>query len=462
MNSSIPEILRTGALSTTTSGETYTEVIEPTVFSDTQCRFTLKNEGILNHSSKLVLGVSNNASVSRAFFPPNVGIGSLIKRATLRVGSKTICETDDWNHLQAMKSAFISNQNNKEREVFLSGRCINHEFAYETSNASSASNSNSKASHYTLSYGKYPTVSGLVQSTTVKSFQLAENNPTFMIDMRDLFPFFRAGHQLPLYLMTESIFIDLTFEPDPFRLVQSVGNASIQFGEKFSISRNECKILQDIIVYDGNVMEELREDHSDISFSYPDYQLTKTTVTVESARNIQRNLGGAGRMVTDVMWQITNQGNASVLNDSSLLNKYRAIAPTGTGTMTSNIKYNDEFVYPLDQVNYGKHFHNLMKSEGGIPYVTRDEYSNQGNGLATEATAKFEGYDPSFELGKNFFYNAVKLNDGDRVNSVGLQLTAAYADLPAFNASGTGVLRAWISVMKQVTIKNGITESVYI
>lgn len=456
--SNIPEILKTGALSTTTAGETYTEVIEPVTFSDSQCRFTLKNEGILNHSSKLVLALDTNASVTKAFFAPNVGIGSIIKRATLTIGSKKICETDSWNHLQSMKSTFISNQNNKEREVFMSGRCMNHEFAYESSSASSASNSNSEADAYTLSYGKYPLLLGQVQETKVKTFQEINSKPSFMIDMRDLFQFFKAGHQLPLYLMSESIHIDLTFEKDPFRVVLAADQTN--FGKTFAVNRNECKILQDIIVYDGAIMEELRASHSDISFGFTDYQLTETSVTVDQARDFQRNLGGAGRMVDEVIWQLTDEGSASTLSDGQLLNKYRAIAPTGAGTFTSNIKYNDEFVYPLDQDNFGKHFHNLMRAEGGIPYVSRDEYSNQGNGLAVAGLALFEKYSPQVSLAENFFYNGVKLVAGERVNSVGLQLIAKYVDAPAF--LGKGIIRAWIGVRKQVQIKDGITECYFV
>jgi hypothetical protein len=453
--SNIPEILKTGSLSTTTAGQTYTEVLEPVTFnSNSGCRFTLKAEGILNHSSKLVLGIDTNASVTRALFPPNVGIGSLIKRATLKVGGKTICETDDWNHLHAMKSVFITSQNNKEREVYMSSRCMNHEFAYKTSNASSASNSDSEASKYTLSYGQYPSMDGLVQETLVKTFQLVSNKPTFMIDMRDLFPFFAAGHQFPTYLVTESIHVDLTFEQDPFRVVCNASET--HFGKSFNILQSECKLLQDIIVYDGEIMEQLRQSNNNIAFTYLDYQLTKTAVTQAQARDIQRNLGGAGRMVQNVLWCLTDEGSASTISDASLLNKYRAIAPATTGTFTSNIKYNDEFLYPLDQVNFGKHFHNLMHAEGGIPYVTRAEYGNQSGGLADAALAKFEKHDPQDNLAENFFYCGANLNKGERVNSVGLQLIAKYEDTPAF--VGTGTLRAWIGVLKTVTISNGVTE----
>ena len=452
--SNIPEILKTGSLSTTTAGETYTEVLEPVTFSESSCRFTLKGEGILNHSSKLVLGIDTNASVTRALFPPNVGIGSLIKRATLKVGGKTICETDDWNHLQAMKSVFITSQNNKEREVYMSSRCMNHEFAYKTSNASSASNSDSEASKYTLSYGQYPSMDGLVQETLVKTFQLVSNKPTFMIDMRDLFPFFAAGHQLPLYLMQESIHVDLTFEQDPFRVV--CNGSETNFGKSFNIIQTECKLLQDIIVYDGEVMEQLRQSNNNIAFTYLDYQLTKTAVTQAQAQDIQRNLGGAGRMVQNVLWCLTDEGSASTISDGALLNKYRAIAPATGGTFTSNVKYNDEFLYPLDQVNFGKHFHNLMHAEGGIPYVTRAEYGNQSGGLAAATLAKFEKYDPKDNLEENFFYCGANLNKGERVNSVGLQLVAKYENTPAF--VGTGTLRAWIGVLKTVTISNGVTE----
>ena len=142
-------------------------------------------------------------------------------------------------------------------------------------------------------------------------------------------------------------------------------------------------------------------------------------------------------MVQHVIWMLGDDGNASTLSDGKLLNKYVAIAPTGTGTFTSNIKYNDEFVYPLDQVNFGKHFHNLMNAEGAIPYVTRGEYGNQSDALAGGTLAKFEKYSPDDELAENFFYNAVNLNKGERVNSVGLQLVAKYEDAPAFTGTGT-------------------------
>jgi len=353
-----------------------------------------------------------------------------------------------------MKSVFITSQNNKEREVYMSSRCMNHEFAYKTSNASSASNSDSEASKYTLSYGQYPSMDALVQETQVKTFQLVSNKPTFMIDMRDLFPFFAAGHQLPLYLMQESIHVDLTFEQDPFRVVCNASETN--FGKSFSIIQTECKLLQDIIVYDGEVMEQLRQSNNNIAFTYLDYQLTKTAVTQAQARDIQRNLGGAGRMVQNVLWCLTDEGSASTISDGALLNKYRAIAPGPNGTFTSNVKYNDEFLYPLDQVNFGKHFHNLMHAEGGIPYVTRAEYANQSGGIADSTLAKFEKYDPKDNLEANFFYCGSNLNKGERVNSVGLQLVAKYEDTPAF--VGTGTLRAWIGVLKTVTISNGVTE----
>ena len=460
---SIPDILCTGALKTTTAGETYTEVIESITFSETGCRFQLKNEGILNHSSKLVLGLVNNASVDRAFFPPNVGVNSLISRATLKIGSKTICETADWNSLQSLKSTFISSQNNKEREAYLSSRCMNYDFVYKRSNASSASNSDSDADAYTLSYGKYPLIEGssIVQKTTVFDFQLMANDPTFMIDMRDLFPFFKAGHQLPLYLMTESVFIDLTFEVDPFRTVVSNGAAAEQYTKKFLFDRNQCKILQDIIVYDGEVMEGLRQQNDSISFTYEDHQLTKTSVTVDQASSFIRNLGGNGRMVTNLFYMITDEGTDKSISNSALLNKYNALTPDGfSETLTSNIKFNDTFLYPLDQVNTSKHFHNFMRAEGGVPYITRSAYGSQGGDFADANQATFEGYDPELEIEANMSFHGDKLTVGERINTNGIQLQAAWSDLEAFTGSGT--IRAWISVMKTVEIKDGITEVYYV
>ena len=97
-----------------------------------------------------------------------------------------------------------------------------------------------------------------------------------------------------------------------------------------------------------------------------------------------------------------------------------------------------------------------MYAEGGIPYVTRSEYGPQSTGLAGDTLAKFEKYSPLDNLAENFFYCGANLNKGERVNSVGLQLIAKYQNSPSF--VGTGTLRAWIGVLRTVTISNGITE----
>ena len=102
--SSIPDLVRIGQIPTNTAIDIETDVLDPVVHSDTFCRFQFQNKGILHSNSKIVLRVKANAS--EGFLPVGVGIYSLIQRAALRVGTKTICEIDDFNHYMGYKSMF--------------------------------------------------------------------------------------------------------------------------------------------------------------------------------------------------------------------------------------------------------------------------------------------------------------------------------------------------------------------
>ena len=104
---------------------------------------------------------------TRAWAPVNVGIHSVIQRCRLLVGTKTISEIDDFNHYMAYKSAFMSNEHQKQREQVTSGRMIAHKVYYDNgSNVSGAGQSNTSASYIGLDTGMNvsATASGTVVS----------------------------------------------------------------------------------------------------------------------------------------------------------------------------------------------------------------------------------------------------------------------------------------------------------
>ena len=98
MSNKAPDLTKIGAIAAPQNMNISTSIIEPIQHDDSFCRFVLMNRGILHSNSKLQLALSDTGR--NAFLPLNVGVHALIQRCVLKVGSKTISETDDWNHLQ--------------------------------------------------------------------------------------------------------------------------------------------------------------------------------------------------------------------------------------------------------------------------------------------------------------------------------------------------------------------------
>jgi hypothetical protein len=291
------------------------------------------------------------------------------------------------------------------------------------------------------------------------------NEPTFSVSLAQLFPFMK-GVNLPLFAMKQEIIIDLVWEP-----LKSTGrcsvNASSTSGTEFKIDTNNVKLVADYIFYDGEKMAADLNTYmtQETNFAYNDYRLTKTTLSVADAKNSVRNLGGAGRMVTKIITGINDDNR----NDTYTLNKYSAIAPDrdytspsasnvrNNGTLTANVRMNDFFVFPIDLSNSAVLFDKTSRAEGGFPFVTREEYSAEGNVLTS---AQFEkvAQNASKGLLGNFFFQSYKLPAG-RVNSRGLELTTKMDSLPALPGSQTYTQRSWIEIGRVAQLKGGFLTS---
>ena len=102
--SQIPDLVRIGSVSTDTAINVQTDILDPVIFSESECRFVLDNKGILHSNSRVTFSTAGDTKVARTgrtFFPAGVGIHALIQRASLRVGTKTICEIEDFNFYSA-------------------------------------------------------------------------------------------------------------------------------------------------------------------------------------------------------------------------------------------------------------------------------------------------------------------------------------------------------------------------
>ena len=457
----VPDLIRVGAIQTNMSMDVSSDVLDPIVINQSNCRFRLTNKGYLHDGSRITLSVKGTAQTTAgAFLPLNLGVHSLIRRATLSIGGNTISETDDYNHFKAFESMFLSSEINKDREAYMSGRQISHEFNY---NSIAGQQSNTSANTYGLGTGlEYGDATNANPSNLNNDTVLDINNqPVFSVTLGELFPFMK-GVNLPLFAMKQDVTIDLVWEPISTEGRVSV-NANATASELIEIDTTQVKLVADYIFYDGEIMSQqlAAYNSSPTNFAYNDYRLTKTTLSVDAAKNSVRNLGGAGRIITKVI-SFVNDDNRGARH---FLNKYAAVAPAhdyvsavkSNGELTTNIRMNDFFVFPIDLSNSAVIFDKTSRAMGALPFVTREEYSGEGNVL-TAGLFEDVAQNSSLGLSSNFFFQAYKLPAG-RINSRGLELTTKLVSLPVLGAGKNYTQRTYIEVSRVAVLSNGFLTS---
>ena len=92
-----------------------------------------------------------------------------------------------------------------------------------------------------------------------------------------------------------------------------------------------------------------------MGFTYVDYQFVKRTVSAaDFTEQLIQNLGGAGRIVNKVVIQTSRDlaGSGARPQTLSLLGPFEsdgpAVSTTTAGSVTTNLRYNDLFLYPID------------------------------------------------------------------------------------------------------------------
>lgn len=417
----IPNFLMLDQIPVNYEQQLETDLLEPVVFSqgasatDGFARFTLQNKGFLHSHSKLFVTLKPGTGQTGAFLQPHVGIGQIIKKAVLKIGNKTLNEIDSWAGLHAVKSSLITNENNLEREMYLTGRYLNHGFDYNDA-------SKVFADSYGLDNGvEYKGTNLTQQGWAIMNASSPAECPSYSIDLSDLFPFLKVN-QLPLYLIKEPINIELTFEPTLERRVQvTSGNTLAQACE---IVRDELKFCADYIFY-GSTDEMDRFAMSrgkDMSFTFVDYRLVEhTTNRTQLSSGIVRNLGMANRMVPRVITLLPSTGQI----EGTFLGKNNSIAPSQdangvTGGIKYNLRYNDRFEFTSDVDNLARLFSVFQQAEG-VAFRTRQEYSDCGTAAGGVTTKNFSLHQQKGNLEGQMFYMGTRLTNG-RVGQRGIEL----------------------------------------
>ena len=443
----VADLTRPSLMDFSYSQKISSEIREAVVLSDSFARFQIDRKGFLSHQSKITFSVVPVATNTSAFFPTNVGVNSLISRVVLKAGNRTISETQEFGQLKAYESMFMTGEANKEREMYLTQRVMNHAPVFEDD--STTHNTNSDAPAYGLDIGRAYEGTDLKllpcnRMDGTNATTIAES-PVYSVYIGDLVDLFK-NQDFPVYLCDEELFLELHFQEDSKKRV-NVNQAQAGFTGKYVIDSAETRMMYDTIYYDGDTMEAFRNkaDKSGLTYQYHDYRLTKRTASTPATwANLVQNVGGAGRFVDKVVVRI---GNDTLNKEKALLNSYYSQFPSAGGT-TFNIRYNDRYEFPIDRDNSALLFQTMKSAEGQVPFITRQEYSREMTDTITART--FEGIDQRTSLGGNLHYLAVKPEREERINNQGIDIILK-GTWPAESLT----LMVWISLRKVARLQGG-------
>ena len=464
---SVPNFMRLGSVPVNYLQEVETDLLEPVIFNDGSgtsvdgfIRWQLQSKGFLHSHSKIFLSVKPNSTTSRAMYPPNVGVGKVIKKAVLKVGNKVLNEISDWDKLHAYHSTKISNENNKERELYTTGRCMNLSI-----NRGNGGALGCPATSLALTVGRDPDLtinSDLTTGATDNKqmpFAVLEGSaqaeaPSYAVDLSDLFPFLKI-HQLPLFVMQEPVTIELTLHPPVNnRLVFLEGGADVAQ----VLDQNEVKFCADYIYYGtGDEMESWANQNKQLDFSFVDYRAITTTITDTSIKSdTVRNIGMASRLVTKVITMFnrgaSDTGEDDLLMDTAAMATKLSDTKKISGPIDYNLRYNDKFEFSTNVRNTARLFTLLQQAEGMV-FINRSAYSAQGNAFDSTQDNTFESLSLKNQLQGEFFFLSTRLSGG-RVGQRGIELHIKASD--GLEHSDVSVMRNYCEYMRSARLENGI------
>ena len=449
----VPNFMRLGSIPVNYLQKVETDLLEPVIFQDGSgssvdgfVRFQLQQKGFLHSHSKIFVSLVPVTAVTRAIYPPNIGVGSIVKKAVLKVGNKVLNEISDWDYLHAFHSTKISNENNVERELYTTGRYMSQQFDFENG-------AENGAVGVSLMTSRQPVISTYGTDHDCRQMPIAlmeganpEESPSYAIDLSDLFPFLKV-HQLPLYMMDEPVTIELTLQPPvDHRAVLLDGTAS----QSFAVDRNEMKMCFDSVYYGASdEMERFAEANKVLTFPFVDYRAVSTTVSQTSLQSeTVRNLGMASRLVSKVitMFNQARGGEDDLLLGTGSLSP--ALVNDQPAGFSYNIRYNDKFEFSTNVANLARLYSLLQRSEQMV-FVSRNEYSSQGGGFDGGTDNTFEEISQE-ELRGRFFFNSTKLTGG-RVGTRGIELHVK-SDL---HRTSVSTLRNFCEYMRSASLEGG-------
>ena len=462
-----PALLNIRSMPTSTALQFTTDVLDAVVNVDTAgnsfTRFELQPKGFLHPNTQLVveLEASSDADIGKAAFPfVNIGLYSLIQRAVLKTADgTTICETDDLADLLACKSQFVSNSANKEREQYKTGRQITYEQIMTAKKGQEAGGYGLSNSYDYDIRGATGGAGGVAppafkrQGVSVENHLLNKNKSSYALSLHDLFPYLKSGNQLPLFMMPR-VQLEIYWTPlvSDGRLCSQTVAAAATAGSTFKVA--STFVFADYLFYPNDFMAEYQQKNNDLTFSYIDYRLSKNSLTqTTGGASVIRNIGGNGMQVLKVFAGFNPDKDDN--NIKLLQGRYSALggkadgADGGRTKLTSNLFYNNEFIFPQSVSNPATHFHHLISAEGGPAYVSREHYCGEGNCIVALGTHNFMGLEQRSNLQAKNLWQGFKINNSAKFDSKGADFHTA------LDANANSTQRVWLEILRFAKLTNG-------
>jgi hypothetical protein len=472
-----PSLLNIKSMPVSTALQFTTDVLDPVVNSERFTRFELQPKGFLHPNTQLTIqvqaatkadGTKDNAISDIAFPFANVGLYSMIKRAVLKTADgTTICETDSLNDLMACKSQFVSNAANKEREQYKTGRQISYSQVFSDGKGQEAggygldNHLDYDIRTATSSPSGAKPVGFKRQGLSVENHLINSHESTFSLSLHDLFPYLKSGNQLPLFMMPR-VQVEI-YWADEFGNGRLCSQTAVDRTlPETSFKIKSTTIFADYLFYGGEFMEEYKQKNAELQFSYIDYRLSKNSISeteTGSVAQVVRNVGGNGMQVLKTFTQFGPQHNADDVK--LLLGKYTALGGAAIGAkgerqkLTTNMFFNNEFLFPQSVDNPAVHFHHLISAEGAPAYISREAYSGEGNCIVAQAAHHYMSLEQRTNLQAKNFWQGHRLNNGERVDSKGIDLHTK-GDLVVKTEQ-----RVWLEILRYATLVNGQMATFY-
>ena len=368
----LPSILMTAPSPVVSSMSIETSVLDPIIATPTFARFVLEKKGILDQNSVITLSIHPDTAggAGGAFLPLRTGAHAAIKQAVLKVGTKVLATSQDYAYLQTVRRQFKTMEEKSGKDMVKVG-------TIDAMCPDSAGDG-----RYQVRDVVYDAAG--TAATVPPQFKLQTSTvdtPVWTVKLSELFGFMR-NVQLPLFLMSEPVSVELTFHQ------QSAADGTLCLfsgaGAACSVGSANLKFIADYLTYTQEQMNQtakLTMSETGLSIPYEDQVLTTAQYPAAAAAGSvrqTRDVGLAGRRVRNL---VIHERPAAV---NGLLGAYSAAAPQKPSAV--NFRVNDSPIYARPITSESRHQHLLSQVFGTDLNVCQAEYSYNGQVKADDDT----------------------------------------------------------------------------